>query len=57
MNGRYYVDPGTQEATIECLRAVEQGTYVLLAGARASGKSTRLIWLRQKLEALGYRAL
>jgi hypothetical protein len=57
MNGRYYLDPGTQKVTLDCLDAVSEGTYMLLTGARASGKSTRLIWLQQKLEAMGYCAL
>ncbi|KAF8347795.1 hypothetical protein F5887DRAFT_1072145 [Amanita rubescens] len=56
-NERYYVDPGTQDVTSLCLNAVSEGTYLLLGGARASGKSTRLFWLRQKLEAMGYWAL
>jgi energy-coupling factor transporter ATP-binding protein EcfA2 len=51
------VDPEAQNVTKRCLDAVEAGTYVLLAGARASGKSTRLIWLRQRLEVLDYWVL
>ena len=56
-NERYYVDPGTQKETELCLNAVLKGTYLLLAGAGASGKTTRLLWLQQKLEAMGYWAL
>ena len=50
-NERYYVDPGTQEESKLCLNAVEKGIYLLLVGARASGKTTRLHWLSQKLKA------
>ncbi len=57
MNGRYYVDLETQNETSICLDAVADGAYLLLAGARASGKSTRLFWLRQKLNEMGYLAL
>ena len=54
VRGRYYVDPGTQDITTQCLSAVSDGTYMLLAGARASGKTTRLFWLHQKLVEMGY---
>ncbi|KAF8350347.1 hypothetical protein F5887DRAFT_1069378 [Amanita rubescens] len=57
VNERYYVDPGTQNVTSLCLNAISEGTYLLLAGARASGKTTRLMWLRRKLEAMGYWVL
>ncbi|KAM6503837.1 hypothetical protein JOM56_000780 [Amanita muscaria] len=56
-NSKYYLDPGTQEESERCLEAVSQREFLLLAGARASGKSTRLLWLQQKLEVEGYRAL
>ncbi|KAM6503857.1 hypothetical protein JOM56_000800 [Amanita muscaria] len=56
-NRRYYLDPGTQEESERCLEAVSQREFLLLTGARASGKSTRLLWLQQKLEVEGYRAL
>ena len=52
----YYVDPGTQEETKLCLNAVENGTY-LLAGARASGKTTRLFWLQQKIRMMDHCVL
>ena len=48
------MDPGTQDITTQCLSAVSDGTYMLLAGARASGKTTRLFWLHQKLVEMGY---
>lgn len=54
---RYYVNPRTQKETEQCLTAVSNGTYLLLAGSRASGKSTRLRWLQQELAVKGYRAL
>ncbi|KAF8662782.1 hypothetical protein AX14_007009 [Amanita brunnescens Koide BX004] len=57
VNKRYYVDPGAQNETSLCLNAVTDGTNLLLVGPRASGKSTRLIWLRKKLEEMGYWAL
>ena len=54
---RYYVNPGTQEETELCLNAVEDGTYLLLAGARASGKTTRLFWLGQEIQAMDHCVL
>ncbi len=57
MNGRYYVDPETHNETSICLDAVADGANLLLTGARASGKSTRLFWLRQKLNEMGCLAL
>jgi energy-coupling factor transporter ATP-binding protein EcfA2 len=56
-NRQYYLDPGTQKETVRCLDAVSDGEFLLLVGARASGKSTRLLWLRNKLEEKGYFAL
>jgi hypothetical protein len=52
--GCYYLDPGLQPASIDCLDAVQYRQYVLLSGARASGKSTRLLWLKKELESIGY---
>jgi hypothetical protein len=57
ITGCYYLDPGTQHASQVCLDAVLARQFVLLWGARASGKSTRLLWLRTKLASMGYRAL
>jgi len=57
MNGRYYVDSETHKETSICLDAVANGKYLLLAGTRASGKSTRLHRLRQMLHEMGYLAL
>jgi len=55
--GCYYLDPGTQRESTHCLDAVSTHQFVLLWGARASGKTTRLLWLRKKLIVMGYQAL
>ncbi len=57
MSGTYYLDPGLQKASDDCLAAVEAHQFVLLSGARASGKSTRLVWLNKELEKMEYKAL
>ncbi|KIM39968.1 hypothetical protein M413DRAFT_188744 [Hebeloma cylindrosporum] len=56
-NRCYYLDPWTQNESSRCLNAVSTHQLALLWGARASGKTTRLLWLRDKLEAQGYWAL
>ncbi len=57
MSGSYYLDPGLQKASDDCLAAVQNHQFVLLSGARASGKSTRLMWLKKELEKMNYKAL
>lgn len=57
ISGSYYLDPGLQKASNDCLAAVQNHQFVLLSGARASGKSTRLVWLKKELEKMGYKAL
>jgi hypothetical protein len=51
----YYLDPGLQPASALCLTAVKNSQFVLLSGARASGKSTRLLWLEVKLGDMSYK--
>ncbi len=55
ISGCYYLDPGLQPASALCLTAVENSQFVLLSGARASGKSTRLLWLEMKLGSMAYK--
>jgi energy-coupling factor transporter ATP-binding protein EcfA2 len=55
--GCYYLDPVTQSASQDCLDVVKAGQFVTLWGARASGKSTRLLSLQKELARMGYRAL
>jgi hypothetical protein len=55
--GCYYLDPGTQSESTRCLAAVTTRQFALLWGARASGKTTRLFWLQEKLISMGYQAL
>jgi hypothetical protein len=57
VNGCYYVDPGIQDEYKHCLKALQRRQFVLLAGARASGKTTRLFWLKRELEAKGYQVI
>ena len=56
-SGCYYLDPGLQPVSKACLSAVERGQFVLLSGARASGKTTRLLWLQRELRSKGYMAV
>jgi len=53
----YYLVPRLQTASMDCLTAVENHQYVLLSGARAPGKSTRLLWLDKKLKSMNYKAV
>jgi len=46
----YYADPADQVETISCLDRLKTGGFVLLTGARASGKTTRLHRLMVQLE-------
>jgi type II secretory ATPase GspE/PulE/Tfp pilus assembly ATPase PilB-like protein len=55
--GCYYVDPGMQGETQHCLDRVQKHQLVLLSGARASGKTTRLFSIKNQLEAKGYQVL
>ena len=55
ISGCYYLDPGLQAASTLCLTAAENSQFVLLSGARASGKSTRLLWLEMKLGSMTYK--
>jgi hypothetical protein len=57
VNGCYYVDPGIQDEYKHCLKALQRRQFVLLAGARASGKTTRLFRLKRELEAKGYQVI
>ena len=53
----YYLDPAEQIETKRCLNAMMNGQIVLLAGARSSGKTTRLLRLRELLEEMGYQVI
>jgi hypothetical protein len=53
----YYVNPGIQDEYKHCFQALLEHRFVLLAGARASGKTTRLFWLQAELEAKGYKTI
>jgi hypothetical protein len=53
----YYLDPGRQTASVDCLNAVEKRQFVFLTGSRASGKSTRLLWLTEELKIKNYKAV
>jgi hypothetical protein len=55
--GCYYLNPGQQPASEACLNAVSHHQCVLLSGAWASGKSTRLLWLQKELIKEGYQAV
>jgi type IV secretory pathway ATPase VirB11/archaellum biosynthesis ATPase len=46
----YYVDLDTQPETIDCIEAVEKRRFLLLAGSRASGKTTRMYRIIELLE-------
>jgi hypothetical protein len=56
-HGCYYLDPGSQKENKHCLDAIRRGQFVLLSGARASGKTTRLFRLQVQLEEMGYQCL
>ena len=49
----YYIDPKGQQETMHCLTAAEEYKFLLLAGPRASGKTTRLLCLRTLLQESG----
>jgi len=53
----YQVDLGTQIETKHCLDHIRGHQFVLLTGARASGKTTRLFQIRSQLAAIGVRSL
>jgi len=55
--GCYYLDPETHSASTRCLEAVSDCQLALLWGARASGKTTRLLRLKRMLMDRGYEAL
>jgi type IV secretory pathway ATPase VirB11/archaellum biosynthesis ATPase len=55
--GCYHLDPREQIETKSCLQAVVYRKSVLLSGARASGKTTRLLYLRGELQEQDYRVL
>jgi hypothetical protein len=48
----YYIDPAKQEANDVFLHRVMDAQFVLLSGARASGKTTRLKRMMEQLRAL-----
>jgi len=49
----YYVDPADTQANADIMRGVEQKQFVMLLGARASGKTTRLSRLVHQLADKG----
>ena len=57
MKGLYHVNPATQAVSTHCLTAMREGKFLLLMGARASGKSTRLKWLQREIARTGGLAI
>ncbi|KAF9433089.1 hypothetical protein BGZ76_009907 [Entomortierella beljakovae] len=57
INSVYYVDPAKQEESSEILRGISECQLVMLVGARASGKSTRLYRLVTQLAEKRYRCI
>nr|CAG8605562.1 6468_t:CDS:2 [Entrophospora candida] len=51
----YFVDPSEGNRTI--IEKINEGTYLLLYGPRASGKSTRILHLQEQLEENGYACI
>jgi hypothetical protein len=47
----YFIDPAQQEQNKEFLKRIREGLFLMLLGARASGKTTRLLRLKLLLEA------
>jgi hypothetical protein len=45
----YYADPALQVENDKCLEKIRRGEFVMLTGARASGKTTRLERLMSQL--------
>jgi hypothetical protein len=43
------VDPALQEGHNKCLSQIRNDEFVMLTGARASGKTTRLYWLMSQM--------
>lgn len=52
--GYYYIDPELQAVTSTCLKRIRRCEFVLLAGSRASGKTTRLFTLERVLSGTSY---
>ena len=50
----YFLDPAQQSQNQTIIDSVNNGNFLLIAGARASGKTTRLLWLSKVLQELGY---
>ncbi|ORZ08255.1 P-loop containing nucleoside triphosphate hydrolase protein [Lobosporangium transversale] len=57
VNKVYYVDPADHDKNKEILQSVFRRDLVMLIGARASGKTTRLYRLIPQLADFGYRCL
>jgi hypothetical protein len=53
----YFVDLVLQNANIACLDGMKNGEFILLMGARASGKTTRLFSLKSQLSGSSYRCI
>ena len=51
----YFVDPSEGNRTI--IEKINEGTYLLLYGPRASGKSTCILCLQEQLEENGYACI
>jgi hypothetical protein len=51
----YYVDPAENEENQKFLASIKRRQMLMLMGARASGKSTRLYRLMSQLADNGYR--
>ncbi|RUS30826.1 hypothetical protein BC938DRAFT_478913, partial [Jimgerdemannia flammicorona] len=53
----YFVDPADQKKNVALLDNIVEGKYVLMHGARASGKSTRTWRVMEQLQESGYFCL
>ncbi|RUS14156.1 hypothetical protein BC937DRAFT_94264 [Endogone sp. FLAS-F59071] len=53
----YFVDPADQQKNVALLNNIVEGKYVLMHGARASGKSTRTWRVMEQLQEFGYFCL
>ncbi|RUS16242.1 hypothetical protein BC937DRAFT_91453 [Endogone sp. FLAS-F59071] len=53
----YFVDPADQKKNVDLLNNIVEGKYVLMHGARASGKSTRTWRVMEQLQQSGYLCL
>ncbi|KAF9388141.1 hypothetical protein BGX21_000381, partial [Mortierella sp. AD011] len=53
----YFVDPADLSKNLDLITNIKEGKYVLMHGARASGKSTRTWRVMEELQGSGYFCL